>query len=124
MKSLKVLPDPRYVGGHPYHQHRYVVTDDCVLEADTSEECVLDQTVHVSNDGSIIAELTDCDEQAKYAKLFAAAPELFEVAKSIEGNAPVGSINGTENKRLFTVTLTGAQINALRTAIAKAKGTP
>lgn len=65
--SLKILPDPRYSGPqhHPYHQTRYITTADCVLVAEADSV--------VCESGSIIATMTDCENQAKIAALIVQA---------------------------------------------------
>ncbi len=86
LPKLKVAADPRYVGGHPYHQSRYIVTEETELEAyenyDTMEPS--GKLVRVADKSqSIIAELTDCENQAQLARVMAAAPELLEVVERL-----------------------------------------
>jgi len=70
---LKVIADPILKGQHPYHDHRYIVTADMEPEV-FKDDGALDWT---ATDGSIIATMRDCEHQAEYARLFAAAPEML-----------------------------------------------
>ena len=76
MKNLEIMADPINKGLHTLHDNRYIVTEGTKVSV----------SPHVPNDwtvteGSIICRLTDCQEQAKYAALIAAAPDLLAVAK-------------------------------------------
>lgn len=73
LPKLKVSPDPRYIGGHPLHQARYIVTEDCELEIDRS--CIPEAGIRTES-GSIVATMTDYEDQAQLARLFASAPDL------------------------------------------------
>lgn len=60
---MKVARDPQYAAGlHPYHDTRLIVSDD--WEPDEA--------------GHWFARMSDCEDQAKLAHLFAAAPDLFD----------------------------------------------
>jgi len=53
------------------------------------------------------------------ARLIASAPDLLAICEQIEFHCPQGEIKPDER---YTVSLLGAQIHALRAAIAKARG--
>lgn len=100
--KLKVAADPRYPNGHPFHQSRYIVTEDTVLIAEMDvphgdgekrDIVLLDE-----NRGAIVARMTDCEHQVEYARLFAAALDLLQVAEAVvaiyekDKRAPYGGI--------------------------------
>lgn len=79
IEKWKVLPHPLLSTRHRFHQARYVVTHDAVVEIYDSKPDVRnpndwDQAWGLRN-GVIICELGDSFSQEKYAKLIAAAPE-------------------------------------------------
>jgi hypothetical protein len=78
MNRLKILPDPKKAGLHEYHNHRWIASEDAEVELAGFEP---DQEWYLSK-GFLVAEMRDIDP--KYARLFAAAPELLEVAQRIE----------------------------------------
>lgn len=82
---MKVLADPRFPNGHPYHQHRFITTDDCELHVEGEH--------WVANTGSVVAQMTDTDEQANLAHLFAAAPDLLRIVRALFYD--VNSLNAT-----------------------------
>lgn len=120
LPKLKVLADPRYTyaGAHPYHKARFIVTEDCTLEVDDSDGPDLCDHHVTTETGSVIAEMTDCEQQAELARVMAAATELLEALTVVT--------------RLFaekcTVTCMfaedGQAIEQASAAIAKAKGQP
>lgn len=84
--ELIVQADPEWVGKHPYHDHRYVTTNHrLVVEEQFSE--LSRPRVQFDHDApreaAIICQMTDHPQQAAFAKLFAAAPELLEALKAI-----------------------------------------
>ena len=110
MKLLKVLPDPRFIGGHPYHQNRFIVTEDCVLVVQPSS--VGDSWV--ADTGKVVSSMMDTDEQAQYARLFAAAPDLFAVLEQILNCCELNTDDLTDNAKNLCLDA--------RAAINKAKG--
>lgn len=89
LPKLKVAADPRFIGGHPYHQSRFIITEgaDLVAEPTNDGGSVFPEKGEVvtlaDNHGSIIATLTDCENQADIARVMAAAPELLEVVSAL-----------------------------------------
>lgn len=78
---LKVLPCPIHKGKHPLHDARYIVTAD--LEPEVSENDDGEKTWRAAGlQGAIIATMTDCQNQAQYARLFAQAPLLLDYLRS------------------------------------------
>jgi hypothetical protein len=71
--KLKVMPDPELAELHPLHQSRFIATDDAQWD---------DYHPNKLARGSIIARLTDCEFQAQYARVMAAAPELLHTLRS------------------------------------------
>jgi hypothetical protein len=78
MNKLKILPDPKKAGLHEYHNYRWIASEDTEVALCGFEP---DQEWYLSK-GFLVAEMRDIDP--KYARLFAAAPELLEVVKTIE----------------------------------------
>ena len=72
-----VLADPEHVGKHPYHDCRFIATEDAQWDEDF-------QTLEV---GSIICTMKDIEDQGADARLIAAAPELLEAIHQIDANA-------------------------------------
>ena len=70
--KLKIMPCPVNAGRHPYHDHRWIATEDAETEwnGNDPEEWMLAS-------GRLIAEMRDVDPV--YARLFTAAPELLEL---------------------------------------------
>lgn len=75
MNKLKVLPDPKKAGLHEYHDNRWVASEDVEIGFAGFEP---DQIWYTTK-GFLVAEMRDVDP--KYAKLFAAAPELLSALK-------------------------------------------
>ena len=70
LPALKVAPCPIHKGKHPYHDARYITTADFEAEA-------LDNDNWDTIAGSVIATMTDHEDQKQLANLFAAAPILL-----------------------------------------------
>jgi hypothetical protein len=105
-EKLKVQADPEHKGKHPLHEHRFITTADCEFD---------DSNLGVES-GSIIAKMTDHENQKEYAQLFAAAPELLEACwKAIE-------IMCKDNLHLRSAPEFAQAASILATAIAKAEG--
>lgn len=82
LPHLAVLPDPLLKGLHYYHDHRWIVTAGSHWEDDTRGYQGGD-IGYTLEDGSAIAQMRDCQFQAQYARLFAAAPDLLEACKGM-----------------------------------------
>jgi hypothetical protein len=68
------MADPLLRGRHPYHDCRFIVTAGAEVE-------IIDQDgtwTFEDPKSALIAKMTDCEQQRRYAYLFAAAPELLE----------------------------------------------
>jgi len=81
MKPLKVMADPGMKGLHPCHDSRFIVTQDAQVDPESVDE---GEPGFRLESGAIIAKLTDCQDQASYARLFAASPELLEAAQEVD----------------------------------------
>lgn len=77
LPPLEVAADPRYVGRHPLHDCRYIITKGAELFLVNPG---VDSEVQITG-GSIVARLTDCARQRELAFCMAAGPELLEAAK-------------------------------------------
>lgn len=77
--KLKTMADPINEGQHTLHDFRYVVTEDA--EVEFSYQMSKDWGL---SKGSIICEMTDCQNQKELATLFAAAPKLLEACENAE----------------------------------------
>lgn len=95
------MPDPKLAGLHPYHDSRWIVTDDAEVEWN------LDGTEWRLETGSAICVMRDID--VSYARLIAAAPELLEALELLLGHVEKGMAH------------VGSMTEA-RAAIAKATG--
>lgn len=111
--KLIVQADPIHAGKHPYHDCRYITTDHKLEMIRDSEDDPVMQFAEGDGEEMIVAEMRDCERQAEFARLFAAAPELLEAAK--EALALIESIYGEKP-------LACPNIYQLQTAIAKAEG--
>lgn len=76
--KLIVQADPIHAGKHPYHDNRFITTNHRLeLEVDNTGETDI-RFVEGDGEQMIVAKMTDCQNQAEFARLFAAAPELLE----------------------------------------------
>lgn len=89
-QKLIVQADPIHAGKHPYHDNRYITTNHR-LEAEQAFSIGgsgydAPEIRFVEGDGEemIVAQMRDCEHQAEYARLFAAAPELLAFVKTID----------------------------------------
>lgn len=86
LPPLQVLADPEWAGRHPCHDSRFITTDDGVFEVPPDGAEIYEFT-----GAQIVAAMRDCQHQAEYAKLFAAAPELYaalcETVQLLDANA-------------------------------------
>ena len=85
--TWKVIGHPLLKDRHPFHQNRYVVSSDVVVEIydhnpDVRQIEDWDSAWGLRN-GVIICELRDSTYQKRYADLIAAAPELLEGMKEL-----------------------------------------
>ncbi len=86
LKSLRVQADPLLAKRHPLHDNRYITTTDAKFETWRSSDAEGhgdDCCGFVDNQGSIIAVMRDCENQAQYAKLFAASVEMKRALEQI-----------------------------------------
>lgn len=74
MQKLYVIADPVLKGLHPLHDSRYITTG--MKTHLTETECGPDWEFEDPT-AAIIASMTDCEDQASYARAFAAAPEMI-----------------------------------------------
>lgn len=74
MEKLYVIADPILTGLHPLHENRYITTSQ---KTETAIVDGLESWEFTDQSGKIIAEMTDCEDQASYARAFAAAPEMI-----------------------------------------------
>jgi hypothetical protein len=74
--KLKVMADPVDAGRHPYHDSRWIVTEDAIVEWN-------DRNPHdwALEHGSLICMMRDVDP--KWAKLLASAPELLAMLERV-----------------------------------------
>ncbi len=107
----KVTPHPVLKGRHPFHDSRFIVTNDAVFEVDPNDE----ENWTLRN-GVIVAELKDSERQVSNARLIAAAPDLLAALKALEGYTDVFTEHYGRTSRATDV------LNAARAAIAKAEG--
>lgn len=71
----KVMPCPKNAGRHPYHDHRWIVTEDGEVEFSRSGlEWAMAK-------GSLVCQMMDVDP--KFSTLIAAAPELLHALVEI-----------------------------------------
>ncbi len=115
MKDLKVVACPVNKGEHYLHKHRYIMTADAKLEPSVT----IPGDFRAVN-GSIVCKMTDIQDQDKYAKLFAAAPDLLEACGAAE--------NQMHNSRKFkdgsyAIHIPAEMAKCIKAAIAKAKET-
>lgn len=82
LKSLIVLADPEWKGKHPCDDCRYIATEDAVFD-DGQHSYDGEEKIYLLERGSVIAKMTDCEQQARYAMLFAAAPQMLDALKAI-----------------------------------------
>ncbi len=82
LPALIVLADPEHKGKHPCHDSRYVATADATwddgVNLDENED-----PIWIIEKGSIVAEMTDCEHQAQFARLFAKAPEMLAALRRL-----------------------------------------
>jgi len=71
----KVMPCPKNAGRHPYHDHRWIVTEDAQVEFGH------DERDWALSSGSLVCEMRDVDP--KFATLIAASPELLAALQEI-----------------------------------------
>lgn len=77
----KIVADPGLKGLHPYHDNRYIMTQDAEIETWYDSEGKLEW---ILSQGSIICSLRDSMNQAQVARLIAAAPDMYEALKELE----------------------------------------
>ena len=104
----KVMACPIHAGKHPYHDQRWIATEDVEPELDEMG------TDWHSDTGSLICEMRD--GEMGNAPLIAAAPELLEALLNCE--AIMSAIECGHMKPLGFSTV----LEEARAAIAKAKG--
>jgi len=71
--DLRVQADPEHAGKHPLHDCRYITTGPADLT---------DEDWH-RKDTSIVATMTDCEQQEALAYAFAAAPAMRAILERI-----------------------------------------
>jgi hypothetical protein len=76
--KLQVAADPRFVGGHPYHQNRYILTQGAKLVVDPPDSEEEEHVTLADNHGQIVATMTDCEHQKELAHIMAAGPDMLE----------------------------------------------
>ena len=122
--SLKVAADPRFTQPEhsPYHHSRYIVTEDAELEVTWVPPNATASDLHNAEwetvSGSVIAKMTDTQHQAKFARLFAASPDLLEALETMTGEFLTCinfSLNSSPEKF-------HACLNKAKLALAKARG--
>ena len=85
----KTVSHPILAGKHPLHDNRYIMTADAEIELhvdpnkwDARNCSDWDLPWHLTK-GTIVCEMTDLPNQAYFASLIAAAPEMYEALKAI-----------------------------------------
>jgi len=111
LPPLQVLADPYWAGRHPYHDSRFITTADGVFEGPD------DGPEHYEFTGTqIVAQMRDCQHQAEYAELFAAAPDLLAALESFLRAPSIGS----SGPGSVVIEVQDFTLKAARAAIAKA----
>jgi hypothetical protein len=105
LPRLKVMACPMYAGKHPLHDSRYIVTDNATIEWN------LDETEWAIDVGSLIADMRDSQHQSRYARMFAASPDMLD---ALEGVVSIDDISKDVDIK--------AMIESAKAAIRKAKG--
>lgn len=77
LPRLKVMACPKNAGKHPVHDNRWIVTANTEIDWNHNE------TEWAVGVGVLVAQMTDCQNQARYARLFAAAPEMLAALEDI-----------------------------------------
>ena len=76
LPKLTVLADPEHKGKHLLHDSRWIATEGASFE----EERYPGQW-ELEN-GSLVAQMRDCEHQAQLARLFAQAPQMLHYLRS------------------------------------------
>lgn len=80
MEKLYVIADPILTGLHPMHENRYITTS---MKTESVMVDGMEYWEFTDPSGKIIAAMTDCENQAEYARAFAASPELLEACMRV-----------------------------------------
>ncbi len=105
LPRLKVMADPKNEGKHPLHDNRWIVTANTEIDWNHNE------TEWALGVGSLVSQMTDCQHQSRYARLFAAAPDMLD---ALEGVVSIDDISKDVDIK--------AIIETAKAAIAKARG--
>lgn len=117
LPTLKVMACPVNAGRHSYHDNRWIVTSDAVVEWNTSE------TEWRLKEGSLICEMRDCQNQEHLALLFSSAHELLEALEALLADAvEIQALRQSIHQRNGTPFTPSAKIEQARAAIRKARG--
>lgn len=76
LKRLAVLADPEHKGKHPLHDSRWIATEGSSFEEERYPgQWELDN-------GSLVAQMRDCEDQGQYARVMAAGPQMLHYLRS------------------------------------------
>jgi hypothetical protein len=112
LQPLIVQADPRWAGKHPYHDARFVTTNHLLVTEHGEDGLAVHFREEDVPQAGIICQMRDCENQARYARLFAASPELLASLENAESYLSARNLGEGANVLLVNI----------KAALSKARG--